>query len=124
MIHAFFPEKDSTIYEVAPNANTGLDEILELQKRPYSITSASRTYTNYYESRILMKFKTNEIKSFINSNNVNINDCKFLLNLYVAAQSELPFDYTIEAYMASGHGQMVPVVDTDKKLLMELLGDL
>ena len=41
MIHAFFPEKDSTIYEISPNANTGLDEILELQKRNYAINSAS-----------------------------------------------------------------------------------
>ena len=102
MIHAFFPEKDSTIYEISPNSNTGLDEILELQKRPYAINSASRAYINYYESRILMKFKNNEINSFISSNNININDCKFLLNLYIAAQSELPFDYTVQAYMASG----------------------
>jgi len=102
MIHTFFPEKDSTIYEISPNANTGLDEILELQKRSYAINSASIAVMKYYESRILLKFKTTEINSFISQNNVDINNCKFLLNLYVAAQSELPFDYIIEAYMASG----------------------
>ena len=102
MIHAFFPEKDSTIYEIAPNANTGLDEILELQKRLYVIDSASKSYPYQYESRILIKFKNSEISSFISSNNVDINNCKFLLNLYSAAQTEVPYEYTIEAYMASG----------------------
>jgi hypothetical protein len=102
MIHAFFPEKDSTIYEIAPNANTGLDEILELQKRLYTIDSASKVYPYNYESRILIKFKNSEIASFISSNNVNINDCKFLLNLYSAAQTEVPYEYVVQAYMVSG----------------------
>ena len=52
MIHAFFPEKDSSIYEIAPNRNTGLDEILEIQKQPYVINSGSVGITKYYESRI------------------------------------------------------------------------
>jgi len=102
MIHAFFPEKDSTIYEIMPNRNTGLDEILELQKQPYNISTGSVSQFQYYESRILMKFNNNDINSFISANSININECQFLLNLYVAGQSELPFDYTIQALPISG----------------------
>lgn len=98
MIHSFFPEKDSTIYEIVPKRNLGLDEILELQKQPYIINSTS----SYYESRILIKFKQSEINSFISNNNIDINNCEFLLNLYIAAQSELPFDYIVESYPISG----------------------
>lgn len=102
MIHAFFPEKDSTIYEIAPDRNSGLDEILELQKYPYITKSGSLSITKYYESRIFLKFKTSELNSFIISNNIDINNCQFLLNLYIAAQSELPFEYIVEARPASG----------------------
>ena len=102
MIHAFFPEKDSSIYEIAPNRNTGLDEILEIQKQPYVINTGSGCITKYYESRILMKFNNPEISTFINNNSIDINNCAFLLNLYIAAQSELPFDYTIQSYPVSG----------------------
>lgn len=98
MIHAFFPEKDSTIYEIAPNRNVGLDEVLELQKQTYNVGGTS----SYYESRVLIKFNQNEINSFISTNNVNIDDSQFLLNFYIAGQSELPFDYIIEAYPVSG----------------------
>jgi len=102
MIHSFFPEKDSTIYEIDPYRNTGLDEIIELQKQPYAIPTGSLSITKYFESRILMKFNTNNINNFINTNNVNLNNCQFLLNLYIAGQSELPFDYTIQSYSVSG----------------------
>lgn len=104
MIHSFFPEKDSTIYEYMPNKNTGLDEILELQKQKYASRTASigPEAPRDYESRILIKFKTSEISSFLTDNNINIDSASFVLNLYVASQYEVPYEYTIEAYPVSG----------------------
>ena len=104
MIHSFFPEKDSTIYEYMPDKNTGLDEILELQKQKYASRTASigPEAPKDYESRILIKFKTSEISSFLTDNNINIDSASFVLNLYVASQYEVPYEYTIEAYPVSG----------------------
>ena len=56
-----FPEKDTTIYSHPDrkNMNTGKDEILEFVKEPGS------TDPHHHPSRILMKFKNEEIKSLI-----------------------------------------------------------
>ena len=56
-----YPEKDTTLYSHPDRitANTGHDEILELAKEK-SITTGL-----YYPSRILLKFKNEEIKDVI-----------------------------------------------------------
>lgn len=46
------PDKDATIYEYAPEANTGIDEILELNTR----RSLDGTGADYKPSRILISF--------------------------------------------------------------------
>ena len=57
-----FPEIDATIYSHPDRLemNTGHDEILEIVKEKGSSDS------RYYPSRILIKFKNDEIKSTIN----------------------------------------------------------
>jgi hypothetical protein len=56
-----FPEKDTTLYSHPDriNMNTGQDEILEIVKEKGSSDE------RYYPSRILIKFKSEEITSTI-----------------------------------------------------------
>ena len=56
-----FPEKDTTIYSHPDRTkmNTGGDEILEIVKEK------GNSDQRYYPSRILIKFKNEEIKSVI-----------------------------------------------------------
>ena len=70
-----FPEKDATIYSHPDRTtlNTGHDEILEIVKEKGS------TNQRYYPSRVLIKFKNEEIKDTI-SNKIgsSIFEIKFL----------------------------------------------
>ena len=64
-----YPEKDTTLYSHPDRttANTGHDEILELAKEKSTITGL------YYPSRILLKFKNEEIKDVISNTIGSIN---------------------------------------------------
>ena len=57
-IYKIFPVNDATIYShpLRQGLNAGLDEILELTEQQ------SNTKTDYYPSRILIKFKDSEIQ--------------------------------------------------------------
>ena len=55
MFKIFYAEKDTTVYEVVPNSNTGLDEILEVGKRLNDDGDA------LLKSRALIKFDMTEI---------------------------------------------------------------
>jgi hypothetical protein len=94
-----FPEIDTTIYS-HPNRkklNTGRDEILELVKEKH-------TDQKYYPSRILIKFKNEEIKSLISdtigSSTFNSN-ALVNLNLFSTQQKNLTTILNIEAYAVS-----------------------
>ena len=71
-----FPEKDTTLYSHPDRttANTGHDEILELAKEK-SVTTGL-----YYPSRILIKFRNEEIKEVISDviGSVAFNDANIL----------------------------------------------
>lgn len=77
MIYSIFPKADTTCYERYPNKNTGLDEILELEK----IVSSS-TISGLYNTRILMDFDLYNLSQSLNTE--GISPSKFYLNLYVA----------------------------------------
>ena len=77
MIYSIFPKADTTCYERHPNKNTGLDEILELEK----IVSSS-TIAGLYNTRILMDFDLYNLSQSLNAE--GINPGKFYLNLYIA----------------------------------------
>ena len=83
--------QDTTIYEIDPYRNTGLDSILELEKAGDSSTS------DLYESRILIKFDLTSLASILSDNNIPINSISASLNLYTVQESALPKSYTIEA---------------------------
>ena len=87
MIWSILPYKDTTLYELDSTRNTGLDQVNELRLQLID--------SNYYESRVLMSYDTNKIKSYLTSNNINVNDISASLNIRVVQAYELPFKYEI-----------------------------
>ena len=89
--------QDTTIYEIDPFRTTGLDQILELRKDIDPVTS------NLVESRILIKFDLSNLSASLSANSININNVTANLRLYTAQESEVPFNYTIEAKAISNN---------------------
>ena len=59
MFRIFYAEQDATIYEASPNANAGLDEVLEIGKR---LGTDGETLQ---KSRSVVKFNMTEISESI-----------------------------------------------------------
>lgn len=91
MFRIFYAEKDATLYESSPDYNTGLDEILEIGKRLGTDGSTLQ------KSRSVVKFDMSEIRSTLSKYSVDLNNCKFLLQLYTTNAKNLPAEYTITA---------------------------
>jgi len=91
MFRIFYPEADATVYEGASTTNTGLDEILEIGKR---VGTDGETLQ---KSRALIKFDTTEITDTVSKYNINVNSCKFILQLYTSYAKNLPAQYTLES---------------------------
>ena len=103
MIYSIFPKSDTTCYERYPTINTGLDEILELEK----IVSSS-TVAGLYNTRILMDFGLYELSQSLNAS--GIDPSKFYLNLYVADKntpepSSIQYGYPVDTDWISGIGK-------------------
>lgn len=94
MIVAIKPYKDATIYEAYPEKNTGLDEILEIQK---TISGSS-----YAESRPVLYFNTADINKVLTDNAITVNDITCSLILNTVQYSEVPLNYIIEVNAISG----------------------
>ena len=95
MIYSITSSIDTTLYEQYESKNTGLDEVLQLQK----IISESNT-NNTFNSRILTKFNLGYISSSILSGDI-ANTFRANLKMYTHEASSLPFSYDIYAYAAS-----------------------
>jgi len=97
MHYFIYPAKDATIYKEQPTQNTGLDEVLEVQKAYYA---------GYLKeiSRALIKWDLTEFSSSIVAN--GISSPKFYLNLTVCEAEEIPFEYTLYAYAVSQSWEM------------------
>lgn len=93
MFRIFYAEKDATLYEHEPNGNTGLDEILEIGKR-YDVGG------NIKKSRSLLQFDMSELAPVIAKYNIDLSQCKAVLQLYTTHAKNLPGQYTIEAKVA------------------------
>jgi hypothetical protein len=91
MFRIFYSQQDSTLYEAAPDTNTGLDEILEIGKRIGTDGNVAQL------SRSLIKFDIKEVNDIISKYNVSLANCKFILQLYTTHAKNLPAEYTIEA---------------------------
>ena len=94
MVLAFKPLQDATLYEAYPYKNTGLDEILEIQK-----TISDSTFT---ESRPILLFDTNAIATALTNFNVSGSNAYASLVMNTVQYSEVPLNYIIEVDAVSG----------------------
>lgn len=94
--YSIFPEKDSTLYSHPDRLemNTGNDEILELVKEKGSNND------HYYPSRILVKFKDEEIKNAFTKAPSNVK-VSASLQLFSTEHQNLASNIEIEAYPVS-----------------------
>ena len=97
MYYFEYPKIDATIYEgsVTSSINTGLDQILEINK---NMNSAGTTID---VSRVLIQFDYSYISSSVQSGIIP-SDAKYYLNLYDASSEESAVEQTLFAYMISG----------------------
>jgi hypothetical protein len=93
MFRIFYAESDATVYEGLETVNTGLDEILQIGK------SIGTDGSTLQKSRALVKFNKDEITDVVSKYNVDVNSCKFVLQLYTSYAKNLPAQYTIDAKM-------------------------
>ena len=96
-MHFFeFAQKDATLYEgtATQSVNTGLDEILEIQKK------MNDAGTQINVSRILIQFNIANISSSIVAGTIPSN-AEFFLNMYDAASVELTTSQSLYAYPTS-----------------------
>lgn len=91
MFKIFYSQADTNLFEDYENINTGLDEILEIGKR-YGTDGET-----LFESRALLKFNMPEITTALNKYSVNLNNCKFMLQLFTTDAKSLPAEYTVTA---------------------------
>mgnify|MGYP005988933299 CR=1 FL=1 len=105
MILRYYPTKDSTIYEKAPSTNAGVDQILEITKQG-ATGNTGGAVTSSYNSRILLDFDYTAISSSIVALGYDPNEFEFGLKLYATEASEIPLEYSLEAYPVSGSWSM------------------
>jgi|TARA_Y100000034_G_scaffold14933_1_gene15711 hypothetical protein len=109
-MHYFeYATKDTTLYESSASMNSGLDEILEIQKIGSSLEEIITV------SRALIKFDLTDISSSVS--NETITNPKYYLNLYDAGSEALNIEQTLYGYpvsqswdMGSGRSDSNPVV--------------
>jgi hypothetical protein len=100
MIYSIKANRDTTIYEATESLNSGIDEVLEIQK----IVSASNT-SNTFNSRILIDFDLENVSQSVAAgvigNYPNMSSPKYVLNLYTLQATEIDYKYGIEAFPIS-----------------------
>ena len=94
MHYFIYPDADTTLYQSSGSTNTGLDEILEIEK------VMSTAGLNIKISRILMKFDLSEISQSMHSGIIST-DAKFYLNMYDANSQNLSTSQSLYAYPVS-----------------------
>jgi len=99
MYYSIIAKKDATIYERSESLNSGIDEILEIQK----VVSSSNT-TNIYNSRILIKFPLGEISRSIG--NGTISHATYSIKLHTVKAKDLAYKYGLEVYAVSQSWEM------------------
>jgi len=93
MHHFIYPSGDATMYKVQNTQNTGLDEIIEIEKAYYNNTLREI-------ARGLLKFDISSISSSIAGGTISKNH-KFYLNLKIAQAHQIPLTYTLYIYPVS-----------------------
>ena len=88
--------KDASVYLQQPNQNTGLDEILEINKVYYGNIKDV--------SHILLKFDVGFISASISNSTISMNSAELILK--ETQSDEIPLEYTIYANPISGSWEM------------------
>ena len=94
-----YADKDATLYEASSSMNTGLDEILEVEK------AMNLAATTINVSQPVIKFDLSEISSSIVSGIIPTT-ARFYLNMYDAGSSGLLVTQSLFAYPVSQSWQM------------------
>ena len=94
-VYKIFPTKDTTLYSMYPERNTGLDEIIESSLDVGAITKPAPQ-----ASRFLIQFSSNEINDVIN-NKISSSQWQSNLKCFVADVTALNSDTTVEIYPIS-----------------------
>ena len=104
MIKTIYPSKDATIYSTSGSINTGIDEILELQK----VISGSGGPLD--KSRILIQFDTSTISASLSSLGIHTGSdsgsLKWNLKLFVGQEKDVPVDYSVAAHYLTEDWEM------------------
>lgn len=99
MQYIIYPKADATIYDKSEYMNTGLDEILELEK-----TFTTSSDGTIYNSRILMKF---DVADILNSIPVAYQQsASYYLKLYAGEATEIPLKFQVDIYAVSQSWEM------------------
>lgn len=101
MHYWIFAQKDSTIYSDSIHQNTGIDQILELEKQIVHYKGDAP-----YNSRILIKFDLSDFSQSMASGELSGSDMKYYLNLYTSEATEIPLSYTVMVYPISSSWEM------------------
>jgi len=94
--YSIFPEKDTTLYShpLRVKLNTGKDEILEI------IKEKGNSDQRYYPSRILIRFKTDDITNIFD-NVITTTNWTSSLELYSTEHKNLHTTLNVQAYAAA-----------------------
>jgi hypothetical protein len=100
MIHNIFSVQDATLYEsnILRNANTGLDQILEIDK---TVIPAGSNYV----SRALLKFDLSDVSASIVAGAIATSS-RYYLSLSAMEGTEVPLDYDLYVYPVSQSWEM------------------
>jgi hypothetical protein len=93
MHYFIFPTKDATIYEDSIHQNTGMDQIIELEKQ---LIHAEGDVP--YNSRILIQFDLDEFSASLATGETSGSDMKYYLNLTTDVAVEIPVTYSVFVY--------------------------
>jgi len=98
MHHFIFPNKDTTLYMQQSTQNTGIDEIIEVEKSFYNGTLREN-------ARGLVSFDITPISNSIVSGTIAAG-ASYYLNMTIADAKQIPLEYTLYAYPVSQSWQM------------------
>jgi len=94
-VYKIFPTQDATLYSIAPEMNTGLDEILEASLEVGALTDPAPQ-----ASRFLIQFSSDDINDVIN-NKILENAWQSNLRCFIADVTALNANTTLEIYPVS-----------------------
>ena len=95
MIIHIFPDTDSTLYEVSASMNTGIDQVLELEKVVTKAESPKK-----FNSRIVQKYDLSTVSASLVDGTIGLG-FKAYLNLHTFEEYGIPYDHEIYAYPLS-----------------------